>query len=95
MKTLYEILNEYNNIRFCIHSNPVSTPQEIKYYSGLSETHCPISLEPFRLGDTIIKLPCEHYFSRENILEWITNFSSNCPICRHRIQYYVNSQTIA
>ena len=42
---------------------------------------CPISLEPFKEGDSIIELPCNHIFNENNIKNWLKE-KPNCPVCR-------------
>jgi glycyl-tRNA synthetase alpha subunit len=46
---------------------------------NIKET-CSIDLEEY---DTIVKTKCGHYFSVENIYEWIRNNNKDsCPLCR-------------
>ena len=42
---------------------------------------CPISLEEFKEGDSIIELPCNHIFNENNIKNWLKE-KPNCPVCR-------------
>ena len=42
---------------------------------------CPISMEPFQIGDPIIILTCGHTFSRGPFVEWLYE-STTCPLCR-------------
>ena len=42
---------------------------------------CPISMEPFQIGDPIIILTCGHTFSRGPFVEWLHE-STTCPLCR-------------
>ncbi|KAM7264511.1 hypothetical protein ACFE04_002194 [Oxalis oulophora] len=44
---------------------------------------CPICLEEYLLGDAVRVLPrCNHMFHKECVDQWLTDRSSNCPICR-------------
>ena len=42
---------------------------------------CPISLEQFKEGESIIELPCKHIFNEINIKNWLKE-KTNCPVCR-------------
>ena len=54
----------------------------IKYNYGNKETQCPISLEDFKDGDSLIELPCKHIFLENNLKEWIKE-KQTCPVCRY------------
>jgi hypothetical protein len=54
----------------------------IKYNYGFKETQCPISLEDFKDGDSLIELPCKHIFLENNLKEWIKE-KQTCPVCRY------------
>lgn len=43
---------------------------------------CSITQEKFKEDDSIIQLPCSHYFLREAIEKWLTEESNKCPVCR-------------
>ena len=45
---------------------------------------CSISLETFKTGDKIVKLPCGHKFIEEPIVTWLKSHDS-CPTCRVRV----------
>lgn len=49
--------------------------------SSCSIKECPISLEKFEEGESIIELPCSHIFNETNIKNWLKE-KTNCPICR-------------
>jgi len=42
---------------------------------------CSICLEEFKVGDTIITLPCNHIYHKKCIEIWAEN-NNNCPLCR-------------
>ena len=44
---------------------------------------CPITMEQFKNGDSITKLPCGHLFNTDAIEEWLLNNQAKCPVCRH------------
>jgi hypothetical protein len=46
---------------------------------------CPISLEPFQVGDVICEIRgCGHKFKRPNLMNWFRR-NSRCPVCRYDI----------
>ena len=65
--------NQTNNIlKKCSHK---------LFDSSYRVKECPISLEPFKEGDSIIELPCNHIFNENNIKNWLKE-KPNCPVCR-------------
>ena len=54
------------------------------YDVSLSTKECPISLEPFKEGEEIIELPCNHIFNENSIKGWLKE-KHNCPVCRTEI----------
>ena len=46
---------------------------------------CPITQEPFKEGEDIIGLPCNHYFKPEPINIWLKENNAICPVCRFKI----------
>ena len=50
---------------------------------------CPISLEPYQVGDVICEiLGCNHIFRRPALMNWLRR-SSRCPVCRYNLHDYV------
>jgi hypothetical protein len=45
---------------------------------------CLISMEKFDEEDDIIQLPCNHCFCVEPIVQWLTEESCECPVCRYK-----------
>jgi len=46
---------------------------------------CPISLEPFQVGDVICEIRgCGHKFKRPNLMNWFRR-NSRCPVCRYDV----------
>ena len=65
----------------------------ITYNSDIiKENQCPISLEDFKEGDSLIELPCKHLFNETNIKSWVKE-KQNCPVCRHNLINVSNSNT--
>jgi hypothetical protein len=52
--------------------------------SSFKTNECPISLEEFKEGDSIIELPCNHIFNETNLKNWLKE-QPNCPVCRTNI----------
>lgn len=49
----------------------------------ISGNLCPISLEPFQVGDVICEIRgCGHKFKRPNLMNWFRR-NSRCPVCRY------------
>lgn len=53
--------------------------------SNLDSNLCPISLIEFEDKEKLIRLPCNHLFNKENILNWLENEKSECPVCRYQL----------
>ena len=45
---------------------------------------CSITMEKFNDDDEIIQLPCNHCFCVEPIMQWLTEESCECPVCRYK-----------
>ena len=56
----------------------------LTYYNTLDTKTCPIGLDEFKEGDSIIELPCKHIFLKENIINWLKN-KHTCPVCRYSL----------
>lgn len=60
--------------------------------SDSSANVCPISLDPFTVGDVICEIRgCSHIFKRPPLMNWLTR-NSRCPICRYELRDYVEPQ---
>lgn len=46
---------------------------------------CMISLSDFKENEDIAVLPCGHIFQKTNILNWLKNEDSRCPVCRMQL----------
>lgn len=55
------------------------------------DTICPISLLSFQDGEQVSQIRyCLHIFKTEYLNNWLTNYSSCCPVCRYDIRSYRN-----
>ena len=43
---------------------------------------CPICLEPYRVEDRRISLPCLHLFHSQCVKSWLVGGKDECPVCR-------------
>jgi len=58
-----------------------------------SSNVCPISLEPFQLGDVVCEIrECGHKFKRPNLMHWFRR-DARCPVCRYDLRDYVHQYT--
>ena len=54
----------------------------------LTEDHtekCNICLDLLATDQEVIKLPCEHIYHSECILEWLDKYNYKCPCCRNEV----------
>jgi hypothetical protein len=62
--------------------------EEVYDLSNNQETDsniCPISFVEFEQNEKLIRLPCNHLFNKENILNWLEKEKSECPVCRYQL----------
>ena len=48
---------------------------------------CYIELEDFNDNETILRLPCKHYFKKDAIMHWFQKESHRCPLCRYELNF--------
>jgi hypothetical protein len=87
---LRQSFNESNNKYINVVSEKgLELLEYITYNIDISDSFeydsCPITTEKFDEGETIVKLPCSHVFSKEPILEWLQKSSNKCPLCRYEL----------
>jgi hypothetical protein len=61
----------------------------IKYKNALHKeqnTACFITQDDFQEEDDIIQLPCNHCFTPDSIMHWLTEECAECPVCRHKFK---------
>lgn len=56
-----------------------------------TDTQCNVCLEHYAPGNSVTKLPCNHYFHTECIRSWLCGEKINCPMCRHDIRESVDN----
>ena len=68
--------------------NPKEILQKLqdKTLDNISDEYkrCIICLEDFKVNDTVIYLPCLHFFHRNCITQWIEE-KAVCPLCKNNI----------
>ena len=81
--------NEYEDVVVTLDDKDYDKLQTIKY-SDLNnkedddeDKKCSICLVEFENDDMLIKLPCNHYFHKGCIEEWLKEYDYKCPVCRH------------
>lgn len=61
-----------------------------KYRKGEEKMEqCVICVENFHDGENLRVLPCEHYFHRQCIDEWLINHSTVCPLCKYEVPHNI------
>jgi len=43
---------------------------------------CSICVEDFTEGEDIKRTPCGHYFCKECLSKWLSDYAKSCPLCR-------------
>lgn len=51
---------------------------------GATVGPCGISMDELVVGDTAIKLPCQHIYKEELIVQWLIS-NHTCPVCRYEL----------
>jgi hypothetical protein len=96
---LYSVINTNTNY---IHNQPEEKKKyiitdevsasliPIKFKDAVNKennTTCSITLTDFDYEDLIIQLPCNHCFNQPAILQWLTEESGECPVCRYKLAF--------
>jgi len=80
-------LYERNPVKHVITQEEKEKLQIIKYKDAVNKekyTSCYITQDDFCEEDKIIQLPCEHCFFADSILQWLSEESCECPVCKYR-----------
>lgn len=59
--------------------------RRVTHEPSLHTGHCPITMEEFAVGETIIQLHCGHVFNQDAITNWLLTEKAECPVCRHKL----------
>ena len=58
-----------------------------------SSNVCPISLDPFYIGDVVCEIRgCGHVFKRPPLMNWLRR-NSRCPVCRYELRNFTEPTT--
>lgn len=58
-----------------------------------NQIRCPIAMTDFSNNDICVRLPCNHIFKMQPLLQWFTR-SRSCPLCRRRINADISSNNV-
>ena len=84
---LMESLNEKPKYIKITSEEGLKELEYIKYNNNYECKLCPISMTKFEENEEIIKLPCNHIFKKEPILQWLNEESNKCPVCRKELAF--------
>jgi hypothetical protein len=80
-------LYDSNPIKMVISEEEKNKLATIKYKDAINKeqnTACFIMQDDFQEEDDIIQLPCNHCFTPDSIMHWLTEECAECPVCRHK-----------
>ena len=77
-----ESFYDKNPIKNVISEEGKESIKFIKWNQENPLKNCPIFLNEFKEDDEIAILPCNHCFSKEAVMYWLTNENNSCPTCR-------------
>jgi hypothetical protein len=86
---LHQSLYDRNPIKNVITEEVKNSLIPIKFNQAVDKEindKCCILVEKFNDDDNIIQLPCNHCFFVEPIIQWLTEESCECPVCRHKFE---------
>ena len=84
---LMESLNEKPKYIKITSEEGLKELEYIKYNNNYECKLCPISMTKFEENEEIIKLPCNHIFKKDPILQWLNEESNKCPVCRKELAF--------
>jgi hypothetical protein len=82
-------LYDNNPIKMVISDEEKNKLLPIKYKDALQKeqnTACFITQDDFNDEDDIIQLPCNHCFTPDSIMQWLTEECAECPVCRYKFE---------
>jgi len=87
--TLNQSFNDTNPIKFVISEDEKNKLVPVKFKDIRCKdenTKCSITQEEFNDDDEVIQLPCNHCFTEEAIMNWLTKEKGECPVCRYKFE---------
>ena len=84
---IMESLNEKPKYIKIISKEGLNELEYVKYDNTYDCKLCPIMMTPFEENEEIVKLPCNHIFKKDGILQWLNEESNKCPVCRKELAF--------
>ncbi|KAF5742048.1 RING/U-box superfamily protein [Tripterygium wilfordii] len=53
-------------------------------WKAMDQEECAVCLDQFKVGETLVHLPCAHRFHSRCLVPWLSN-NAHCPCCRKEI----------
>ena len=85
-QVLHDSLDDENPYYHVLSEEGKKQLSYLKYSNTFEEKICPITQEEFEENEEIIKLPCNHYFSKLAIEKWLFEENASCPICKYALK---------
>jgi len=85
---LQSSLNQKNKYIKVLSENGKNSIKYVKFNKNIhNETFCPICQDEFEESQIVAMLPCDHIFEKNSIIQWLTEESHKCPVCRYEMDY--------
>jgi len=85
---LQSSLNQKNKYIKVLSENGKNRIKYVKFDKSMhNETFCPICQDDFEESQIVAMLPCDHIFEKNSIMQWLTEESHKCPVCRYEMDY--------
>lgn len=85
---LQSSLNQKNKYIKVLSENGKNSIKYVKFNKSThNETFCPICQDEFEESQIVAMLPCDHIFEKNSIIQWLTDESHKCPVCRYEMDY--------
>ena len=85
---LQSSLNQKNKYIKVLSENGKNCIKYVKFNKSThNETFCPICQDEFEESQIVAMLPCDHIFEKNSIIQWLTEESHKCPVCRYEMDY--------
>ena len=75
---------ELNDVVVTIDNEVLNTFKTIELNENLDET-CSICISNYIKNETLMELPCNHFFHYDCIKTYLNKYNYKCPICRHDV----------
>ncbi|KAJ1829828.1 hypothetical protein LPJ73_008412 [Coemansia sp. RSA 2703] len=91
--SLDDIITRIMDQNQAVHAPPPASEEQIKNLPERAITaeeaakhkECGICMEEYNVEETVLELPCKHFYHKECIDHWL-KMNGTCPICRKRIE---------